>query len=126
MVGRPRVIRSCAVSRGRSGPETISPRFTIISAPRRPISASTASKARRFPWMSETAAILMRPKPSTPGHGQRRHSASIFDEGALSFAAYLHFHFDPLELHILLRRQADGLPIGVIRRGTRRFGVLAL
>src|SRR5690606_4425328 len=58
-------MRRSSVASGHSGPETMSPRSTIRSQPRRRMSASTACSACRLPWISETAAIRIAPSPGS-------------------------------------------------------------
>ena len=51
-------IRMSAAQFGSSGPLTISPRLNVASTPCRRMSSSTASSARRLPWISEMIATL--------------------------------------------------------------------
>ena len=55
--GRPEAMSRSQTSRGQRGPDTQSPRLTVRSTSRRSMSASTASSAGRFPWMSAMTAI---------------------------------------------------------------------
>src|SRR5690606_29938878 len=57
IVGRSSAISRCAVSAGHSGPERMSPRFSVSSAPLAAMSASTASRAGRLPCTSEITAM---------------------------------------------------------------------
>src|SRR5919201_1845296 len=54
-------------------PATTSPRTTTSSAATQRESASTASSACRFPWMSASAAICTNPSLGTPGLLQLEH-----------------------------------------------------
>ena len=71
MVGMASAISRSAVSRGHSGPLSRSPQSSVRSAPRRAMSASTASSAGRLPWMSETMARRMAAGGDRSGHNDR-------------------------------------------------------
>src|SRR5262245_52088945 len=77
---RPSVSSRSIVSRGQRGPDTQSPRLMVASTPRRPLSASTASSARRLPWISaRTASCIDRPWSHLPR--ARQSSSAVHSDG---------------------------------------------
>src|SRR4051794_11816846 len=77
--------RSSTTSRGCGGPAAISPPTTIASTPSRSTSASTASSAGRFPWMSYSAATR---SSLAPPSGNSNVSTGHFRSGIASDALF--------------------------------------
>src|ERR1700683_681379 len=104
-----RISRTGASARAQDGCDATSPALQPGAA--RDEACASRGREKRAP------ALL---------HRERRDCSCVFDKRAFALVAQGALHFDPLQLHILLRRQAEGLSIGVVRGSARLLRRLAL